>query len=337
MRSVRLVANYFESPAEPASPLYSDYLAYKSSRITHKEWIARLPHIAMISDSVCTDVYISTAWSTFRRARKSGGKNWFLDVDPGPGSIQSVSKRLEKLTPFVAIECGGVGAMVDDQSERQSLFRRILGTRNFSGQVTQLLRLDRFPDLILISIGHNNVDWTWRCPPQGLEQPQERLQLQSEQFREKFSRQLRRLIEHAQSQHHRVAIVVFGLINFESYFKAREAAERVRAADSSLYPHLETTYKYFNSFRPAYRRNLIRLAQMANNQLGAMVTELGLETATNANVQVRYSDALAKADLSRVELVHAIDGWHPSVEGHNVLAEAAFSALGPSLEFLGIR
>ena len=55
-----------------------------------------------------------------------------------------------------------------------------------------------------------------------------------------------------------------------------------------------------------------------------------------AHLQLRYSDALARADLSRAELLHSIDGWHASVEGHSVLAEAAFSDLGPSLEFLGI-
>jgi len=64
---------------------------------------------------------------------------------------------------------------------------------------------------------------------------------------------------------------------------------------------------------------------------------LSRDLADNVNVQVRYSDALATADLSRAELLHPVDGWHASVEGHNVLAEAAFSDLRPSLEFLGIK
>jgi len=64
---------------------------------------------------------------------------------------------------------------------------------------------------------------------------------------------------------------------------------------------------------------------------------LNHEFGGDVKLQVRYSDALATADLSRVELLHAIDGWHASAEGHNVLAEAAFSDLGPSLEFLEIR
>ena len=113
-----------------------------------------------------------------------------------------------------------------------------------------------------------------------------------------------------------------------------EAAERLRESNTSLYPHLETTYKYLLSFHPAYRRNLVRLASMVNEELRTMVEQLQREL--SGNIQLRYSDALATADLSRAELLHPIDGWHASVEGHNVLAQAAFSDLGPSLEFLGI-
>jgi lysophospholipase L1-like esterase len=148
---------------------------------------------------------------------------------------------------------------------------------------------------------------------------------------------MRRLIDRARVQRYRVAVMVYGLINFESYFKGREIAERLRSQDPSRYPHLESTYKYFTSFRPAYRSNLIRLARMVNKELREIVSELNRELAGNTNAQLQYSDALATADLSRVELLHPIDGWHASVQGHNVLAEAAFRDLGPSLEFLGIQ
>lgn len=68
-----------------------------------------------------------------------------------------------------------------------------------------------------------------------------------------------------------------------------------------------------------------------------MVHELNCELERIENVQVRYSDALATVDLSRIEVFHAIDGWHPSAEGHSVVAEAAFNGLVPSLEFLGLK
>ena len=326
-----------ERIAEPASRFHSDYLAYRQGDITRAELVARLPHIAMIGDSVCMNIYISSPWGTFWRARTSRRNNWFLDPDPAPG-IYSVSKALEAITPFVAIECAGVGALVDHEHGRQGLFRRILGTRNFSAQVAELLRARRFPDLILISIGHNNVDWAWRCPPNELQRSEERLKRLSKEFRQNYARELRRLLRRARIQQHRVAIVVYGLINFESYFKGRESAERRRESDRTLYPYLETTYTYFVSFHPRYRRNLIRLAAMANQELHAMVEELNREIVPQTGqIQLRYSDALATADLSRAELLHPIDGWHASVEGHNALADAASRDLKPSLEFLGIQ
>jgi len=301
------------------------------------ELVARLPHIALLGDSVCMGIYISSPWSTFWRARTCRGGNWFLDNGSLGAGVHSVSKRLEEITPFVAVEYAGIGAMVDHERARENFFRRILGTRNFSGQINQLLQAQRFPDLILISVGHNNVDWAWRCPPDELNAPERRMNRQSKEFRQNYARELRRLLGRAGRERHRVAVVLFGLINFELYFKGREAAERLRESDTGLYPHLETTYKYLLSFHPAYRRNLIRLASMVNGELHAMVEELNREPADAGNIQLRYSDALATADLNRAELLHPIDGWHASVEGHNVLAQAAFSDLGPSLEFLGIQ
>lgn len=337
MKSAPFVSpNFLERIAQPVSPFHSDYVAYLIGGITRAELIARLPHVAMLGDSVCMDIYISSRWGTFWRAHTSRGKNWFLHLDAAPDAC-SVSKGLEAITPFVAIECAGVGALVDDKNARQNLFRRVLGTRNFSGQIGQLLRARRFPNLILISIGHNNVDWAWRCPSHELNRPEKRLKRLSNDFRQNYARELQRLLSRARIQQHRVAIVVYGLINFASYFKGREAAERLRESDRTLYPHLETTYKYFLSFHPRYRRNLIRLAAMANEDLRAMVKDLNREVVRQTEqIQLRYSDALATADLSRAELLHPVDGWHASVEGHKTLAEAAFSVLGPSLEFLGI-
>jgi lysophospholipase L1-like esterase len=329
--------NFLERVAETKSPFHPDYLAYRKGEITRADLITRLPHVAMLGDSACMGIYISSPWSTVWRAHTSRGKNWFLHRDPAP-SICSISKGLETITPFVAIECAGVGALVDHEHGRQNLFRRILGTRNFSAQVGELLRARRFPDLILISVGHNNVDWAWRCPPHEMEESDERLKSLSKDFRQNYTRDLRRLVEGARIQQHRVAIVVYGLINFESYFKGREAAERFRESDTTLYPHLETTYKYFISFHPAYRRNLIRLASMVNEELRAMVEALNREFVKQTeHIQLRYSNALATAELSRAKLLHPIDGWHASVEGHNILANAAFSDLKLSLDFLGIE
>jgi hypothetical protein len=67
-----------------------------------------------------------------------------------------------------------------------------------------------------------------------------------------------------------------------------------------------------------------------------MVGEFNGKLGNDSQVRLEYSDALATADFSDVESIHRVDAWHPSIKGHNVLAGAAFGALRPSLEFLGI-
>jgi len=338
MKSASVISsNFLERIADPASRFHPAYLSYRDREITQHEVVARLPHVAMLGDSVCMDIYISSPWSTFWRMHTRRGRNWFVNTGSPHLGIRSISRRLEEITPFVAIQYAGIGALVEREDGSLDFFRRILGTRNLSGQVNQLLRAPRFPDLILISIGHNNVDWAWRCPPDELNAPERRLNDQCQEFRQNYARELRRLLGRARTEKHRVAVLVFGLVNFESYFKGREIAERLRESDRRLYPRLETTYKYFVSFHPAYRCNLIRLAAMMNEGLRTLLKELNRDLEDAENIQLRYSHALATADLGRVELLHPIDGWHASAEGHGVLAEAAFADLGPSLEFLGIQ
>ena len=289
----------------------------------------------MIGDSVCTGIHVSTPWSTAWRARRCRDQNWFFNSDPAT-RIRGVANRLAELAPLSIIHYGGVGAMVDDEAYHLWFSRRVLGTRNFSGQIKRLTKARRLPDLILISIGHNNVDWAWQSPAEEIAQPKERLHRLAESFDATFRSRLRSLIEHVVERRQRTAIVVFGLIDFGSYFRGRAEVERLQAADPSLYPHLETTYKYLVSFRPDYRENVIRLGELVNDKLRITIAEMAREFAATQNLQLRYSDALAKADLSRAELLHEIDGWHASAAGHNVLAEAAFGDLQPSLEFLGI-
>src|SRR5438445_11642266 len=116
-KPVRVIsANLLQRIARPTSRFYPDYLAYRNREITWAELVARLPHVAMIGDSVCTDVYISSLLSTFWRARTCCGNDWFLDTNPSPASIRSVEKRIEELTPICAIEYAGIVPRVDPET-----------------------------------------------------------------------------------------------------------------------------------------------------------------------------------------------------------------------------
>jgi lysophospholipase L1-like esterase len=335
MRSATAVSpDYLQRTAEPTSRLHPDYIKYRNKEISRAELVNRLPHVVMIGDSLSKDAHISSIPSTFWRARTRRGRDWFLDTDPSPDSIYSLFERLQKVTPVVATEYSGVGALVDSGKAKANFVRQLVRTRNFSGQVDQLLQSRRFPDLVLIWIGHNNLDWAAEMAPKDREHPEKFFAQAAKIFHENYERQLRRVIERSQTQNHKVAIVVYGLVNFEAFFKAREQTEALRAENRKLYPYLEVDYQHYLSMRPAYRKGMIKLTLMMNVELRHMVADLN--HASPRNVQLRYSSAMATVDIGRAELIHPMDAWHPSVKGHSVLAEAGFGALSPSLEFLGI-
>ncbi|HWY50169.1 MAG TPA: SGNH/GDSL hydrolase family protein [Chthoniobacterales bacterium] len=336
MKSATAVSpNYLDQVADPQSRFHADYLKYRQKQISRGELVARLPHVAMIGDSLSKDAYVSSIPSTFWRARTRRGRDWFLDTDPSPDSVYSVFEQLQKITPLVATEYSGVGALVDPGNAKASFARQLIRTRNFSGQVDQVLKSRRYPDLILLWIGHNNLDWAAGISTSEREHPEKYFEQLTKTFRENYERQVRRLISRAQTENHKVSIVVYGLVNFEAFFKAREQTEALKAQNPKLYPYLEVDYQHFISMKPEYRKGMIKLALKINEELRKMVGEL--KRAHSLNVQLRYSDALSNVDIGRAELIHAMDAWHPSVKGHSVLAKAAFSALPPSLEFLGIE
>ena len=331
-----MTPNYLARVSEPSSALNRDYREYRQGKINRAELVNRLPHVAMLGDSLTQNFYFSSLASSFWRARTEWRKNWFLDTDPDPESVFSVYERLERFTPLVAAEYNGAGALVAPPESQENLRKRLVRARNLPGQVRQVLRRKRFPDLIMIWIGHNNLDWVHGLPQEEREHPEKRLQTIATQFRVNYTESLQSLIDRAKTENHKVAIVVFGLANIGAYLKARRQAEILHAENPKLYPHFNSGYRTFESLKPPYQKNTARLSLMLNAEMRAMVADLNRELNNSGHVRIEYSDALTKIDLSHLELLNAVDAWHPSVEGHKVLAEAAFNALRPSLVFVGI-
>jgi len=329
--------DYLARISQSSSGFYKDYLEYEQGRITEDNLIERLFHVAMIGDSLTKNAYVSSIPSLLWRVRTQHQKNWFLDIEKSPDSIYSVYERLEKLTPLVAVEYSGVGATVDSGKAGGTFFQMLSKTRNFSQQVNQILQGKRFPDLLLIWIGHNNVNWAKSLDRDGRKNPEKHLQKQMWRFRKNYSYSLQLLVDRAKKEKHKTVIVVYGLVNFEAFFKARETAEALKAKQPGLYPYLEADYQIFVSMKPQYRNNMIRLALMMNAELRDLVRDLNQELKNYPNVRLEYSNALATTDFSSVDLIHRVDAWHPSVKGHNSLAEAAFTALSQSLQFLGVQ
>ena len=328
-------ANYLARTSAPSSASYSDYLEYRRGKISRAELVSRLPHVAMIGDSLTQNFHTSNPLSMFWRARTERRKNWFLDTDPAPQSIHSVYERLDEVTPLVAIQYSGAGALVAPSRAREGLRRRMIRTRNLSGQTRQVLRKKRFPDLIMIWIGHNNTDWVEGLSALEREHPQKHMRDMAARFGENYTESLRDLLDRAKAEKHNVAIVVFGLVNFDAFFKGRRKAEALHARNPAAYPYLETAYKSFESLKPPYQKNMALLGSMLNAEIQTMVARLQWELKNYPNVRLQYSDALRKVDFSRLELINPADAWHLSIDGHKALAEAAFRAIAPSLEFVG--
>jgi len=321
--------------SNPASPHHTDYLEYRQGRLTEAQLMDRLPHIAMVGDSLSRDFYVSSFLSCVWRSKMNHGHDWFLDTDASANSVYSLYKRLAQETPLVACEYSSVGGKVDSGGGGNRFLRSWLPF-HFSQQTDLILEEKRFPDLVLLWIGHNNLNWVSMVDPRRQEDVETGLQNIVARFRKDYARQLGRLVERAQDQKQRRAVIVFGLVNFKSFFEARDAAEQLRKENPKLYPYFEVDYQHYESMKPEYRANMVKLALMINEELRAMVGEFNRKLGGDSQVRLEYSDALATFDLSDVEMIHRIDAWHPSSKGHSALAEAAFGALRPSLNFLGI-
>ena len=254
---------------------------------------------------------------------------------PSATSVYSLYERLAQETPLAACEYSSVGAWVDSGESRKR-FLESWFVFSFSQQVDLISEEERFPDLVLLWIGHNNLRWTRSVDPRQPEKIETGLQKMAANFRQDYTRQLGRLVERAREQKERRAIIVFGLVNMKCFFEARDEAERLRKKDPKFYPYFDVVCQRFESTKPEYRGNMVKLALMYNEELRAMVGEFNRKLGGDSPVRLEYSDALATADLIDVKVLHRIDAWHPSTKAHNVLAEAAFEALGPSLNFLGI-
>ena len=150
--------------SNPASPNHADYLEYQQGRLTAAQLTDRLPHIAMIGDSLSRDFYVSSIASMIWRSKMHHGCDWFLDTDPSAQSVYSLYERLARETPVAACEYSSVGGWVDS-GENRKRFLYSWFVFSFSQQVDLILEEERFPDLVLIWMGANNLRWTRSVDP----------------------------------------------------------------------------------------------------------------------------------------------------------------------------
>lgn len=293
------------------------------SRLFHP--ISRKPHLraAFIGDSLSKNFHVSSAKGIALQNRVNNQSDWVLDLHADNGLL-SLFELLGDWADVEMAHYARVGACVDSANIADgSLGYQVCKVKCFSSQVDELLSQKEFPDLILLWIGNNNTDWVAGASPAERKNPTSRLEHIPSSVEAAYRIQLGRLTEAAAKRNKKTAIVVFGLVNFEKFFEARDSAETYKKENPQAYPHLEDNYLYFESMKPEYRMHMAPLARKINQRLENMV----LNTRMPGHVRIFYSDALSSADLGDRALLHSQDAWHASQNGHNRMAEIVFENL----------
>ncbi len=275
--------------------------------------------IAAVGDSLTTGFCVSSRPGMIWRARRHRQCSWFADRS---GAIKSLAARLSATHRVKVHQFATVAAKVTDEGGR-TMQDRLLGTRHFSEQVSRVCALRRFPDVILLWIGHNSLDWAEGQPTSSTPNAGRLFAALTDVFIASYEYQVRKLIDAAGRAPKPVVIVIFGLADFGQFFAARESAEQIRAAGSRLYPRLEDGLRFFTSMRPAHRQGMVVLARAMNVALERMVATVVDQATMPSHVTVRYSNALYDTDISSAAALSEVDGWHPSRLGHALLAASA--------------
>lgn len=281
-----------------------------------KNWTATKSKltIAAIGDSVTAGFPISSDLDMFLRMWIAKKRSWFSDV----------TERISQKIPVVSCNYSSAGSKVSSRVFGLVL-DRLCHINDMADQVDELLVSSVFPDLILIGMGHNDLNW----PPHR----EKDFATVTREFREVFRTQLERLAEKAIRQNRKIAIVVFGFINIHVLFQLREKAALEKKQNPNLFPYFEKGYKMFPAIKPEHKEKTIALAGQMDE---AMAEEVNLcqKKYKNDNLRIVYSDAWSQTETVSLANVTAIDGWHPSEKGQKRLADAAWPVIEKALKFV---
>ena len=291
-------------------------------------------YAAMLGDSTVRDFAIASPHVMFFRQWFGNQKNPFLDrIDD---DLDSIFERLARRGPTRVVEYACSGASVGAaRTWSRRRFQWMANVKTLSEQIDDLERQTPFPDLTLVWIGHNNLDFVTQVSRfSRVGDFSEAMEGIAKAFAGAFRDDLARLIESASRSGRPAAIVVYGLVNPEATRAARERARVIRAEIPARYRYLEVAEGRFPPLRPEHGDRLVTLSRRLSAELARAVEDLGRDPRVPPHVRVLYSDTTARVDFSRAELLSDDDAWHASYEGKVVLADALFEGLAPALLLL---
>jgi lysophospholipase L1-like esterase len=279
--------------------------------------------IAAIGDSLTTSARVSSFLDMARSFRACADNNWFVDSS---GRIQSCCCQLNVGRDLVSRNYSSISAAVDLGTPR-TILDWFLGTYHFSSQVSAVVAQPRFPDVLLIWIGHNNVNWAAAPKTVRTTQRHELFNRIEREFRQGFQAGLERLLGRARSSRYQVDVVVFALADLEAFFRARARAEAERLRDPGRFPYAKRAQLFFPSLAPENRDGTIELGNRLNKALQDVTATTRRTIEDSTTLRLHYSDKLFLATPEVPEALSPLDAFHPSERGHQLFADAACRAI----------
>lgn len=174
--------------------------------------------IVTLGDSLTTGFFVSKLLPTALRIRRSNRCNWFV----AQGSdINAVSQRNSPHTAVRYLNLARASARVCP-IERSRVLDCLLGVRHFESQVQRWRRMRETPDITMIWLGHNDLDWVTYVDNSPTREFSSIKATLVKSFSDSFTFQLKCIKEKAEESKTRIVVIVFSLINFRYFFSGSE-------------------------------------------------------------------------------------------------------------------
>lgn len=275
--------------------------------------------IACIGDSLSTGFELcGNPLSTMLSARLRNNHGWFNSPVPQVRSLASILMRRFHVFSSNFSTVSAHAAPVATWSMSDVL----LGTSNLLEQVRLMLGRRLPYDLVLMWIGHNDLNFA--AYP---DKPIEQITYETYNAIVGAATAIQRAYRHLPR---RTSVVVLGLIGFEKFLLGRDEAMRIRFQDPHAFPSFELCYDVFPSMAAEHREQLIKAGLNINNELKKRIDEFD----SSGNCKIFYSDAFQELRISRAKYLSKVDAWHPGPLGRRALARAAYPITHKAIDWV---
>jgi lysophospholipase L1-like esterase len=278
--------------------------------------------VGLIGDSLSTAFHVDRRWRMLLGLWANPPGSWFVAAEGS--SFFGIVNRIAELCHVSATSFASPTAKVSRYGPR-SVVDWLTNTYHFGHQVDQL-GSDEFPNLLVVWIGHNDLDRKSHVDDEAAS---------ADAIFGDYVRHLERVLDAGLRSEEPVLVVVLGLVNFEEFFCARDACDTERRSNPKAFPFFNRAHDIYPAMKPQYRDAMIRTARELNVRLEQYCSGFRKQHESQ-HLTLLYCSAMSDAPISTSDLLHHSDAWHPSAQGHSLLADEAWNALKPHIvRYLG--